>query len=100
MDLFLVKSLTNGFVSYKTCNFLLHKTLIDGVVWIIVMFLSVVWTLILTAPIHCRASIAEQVIQCYISPNLMKKQTHLHPGKHTEGEDMFSKGLFVCELFV
>ncbi len=25
-----------------------------GVVWIIVMFLSAVWTLILTAPIHCR----------------------------------------------
>ncbi len=24
--------------------------------WIIVMFLSAVWTLILTAPIHCRAS--------------------------------------------
>ncbi len=23
-------------------------------------------------------SIAEQVMQCYISPNLMKKQTHLH----------------------
>ncbi len=30
-----------------------------GVVWIIVMFLSAVWTLILTAPIHCRASIGE-----------------------------------------
>ncbi len=45
--------------------------------WIIVMFLSAVWTLILTAPIHCRASIAETVMQCYISPNLMKKQTHL-----------------------
>ncbi len=44
--------------------------------WIIVMFLSAVWTLILTAPIHCRASIAETVMQCYISPNLMKKQTH------------------------
>ncbi len=29
--------------------------------WIIVMLLSAVWTLILTAPIHCRASIAEQV---------------------------------------
>ncbi len=43
---------------------------------IIVMFLSAVWTLILTAPIHCRASIAEQVMQWYISPNLMKKQTH------------------------
>ncbi len=30
------------------------------VVWIIVMFLSAVWTLILTAPIHCRGSIGEQ----------------------------------------
>ncbi len=51
-----------------------------GVVWIIVMFLSAVWTLILTAPIHCRASIAEQVMECYVSPNLMKKQSHLHLG--------------------
>ncbi len=41
--------------------------------WIIVMFLSAVWTLILTAPIHCRGSIGEQVMKCYISPNLMKK---------------------------
>ncbi len=32
------------------------------VVWIIVMFLSAVWTLILTAPIHCRAPIDEQMI--------------------------------------
>ncbi len=30
--------------------------------WIIVMFVSAVWTLILTAPIHCRGSIGEQVI--------------------------------------
>ncbi len=44
------------------------------------MFLSAVWTLILTAPIHCRGSIDEQVMECYISPNLMKKQTHLHLG--------------------
>ncbi len=36
----------------------------------IVIFLSAVWTLILTAPIHCRGSIAEQVMECYISPNL------------------------------
>ncbi len=31
-----------------------------GVVWIIEMFLSAVWTLILTAPIHCRGFIGEQ----------------------------------------
>ncbi len=30
--------------------------------WIIMMFLSAVWTFILTAPIHCRWSISEQVI--------------------------------------
>ncbi len=41
-----------------------------GVVWIIVMFLSAVWSLILTAPVHCRWSTGEQVMQCYISPNL------------------------------
>ncbi len=34
--------------------------------WIIVKFGSAVWSLILTAPIHCRGSIAEQVMQCYI----------------------------------
>ncbi len=56
-----------------------------GVLWIIVMFLSAVWTLILTAPIHCRGSINEQVIELRISPNLMKKQTHLHLG-WPEGE--------------
>ncbi len=33
-----------------------------GVLWIIVMFLSAVWTLILTAPIHCRGTICEQVM--------------------------------------
>ncbi len=32
--------------------------------WIIVTFLSAVWILILTAPIHCRGSISEQVMQC------------------------------------
>ncbi len=52
-----------------------------GVVWIIVMFLSAVWTLILTAPIHCRGSIDEQMIEWHISPNLMKKQTKLNLGQ-------------------
>ncbi len=60
-----------------------------GVVCIIVMFLSAVWTLILTAPIHCRGSIAEQVMQCNISPNLMKKQTHLLLG-WPEDEHIYS----------
>ncbi len=53
--------------------------------WIIVMFLSAVWTLILTAPIHCRASIAETLMQRHISSNLMKKQTHPDLG-WSEGE--------------
>ncbi len=35
-----------------------------GVVWIIVMFLSAVWTLILTAPIHSRGSTGEPVMEC------------------------------------
>ncbi len=61
------------------------------------MLLSAVWTLILTAPIHCRASIAEEVMECYISTNLMKKQTHLHLG-WPEGEDIFSKFSFLGEL--
>ncbi len=83
-------------------SFCLLKMLTDGwsvvdYLWIIVMFLSAVWTLILTAPIHCRWidewSIAEQVMQCYISPNLMKKQTHLHLG-WPEGEHIFSYCFF------
>ncbi len=41
-----------------------------GEMWIIVVFLSAVWTLILTAPIHCRGSIDLQVIKCKIYPNL------------------------------
>ncbi len=48
MDLFLINMqlFTSLGLSYWT-----------GVVWIIVMFLSAVWTLILTAPIHLRGSI-------------------------------------------
>ncbi len=67
---------------------------------IIVMFLSAVWTLILTAPIHCRGFIAETLMQCYISPNLMKKQTHLHLGwPEGEGGNLKSPkwfGYFSC----
>ncbi len=29
------------------------------------MFLSAIWTLVLTAPIYCRGSIIEQVLYCY-----------------------------------
>ncbi len=42
--------------------------------WIIVMLLSAVLTLvILTAPIHCRGSIGEQVMECYISPSVLNE---------------------------
>ncbi len=59
--------------------------------WIIMMFLSAVWTLILTAPIHCRASIAETVMQRHISTNLTKKQTHPDLG--------LSEGEHICSIF-
>ncbi len=52
--------------------------------WIIVMFLSAVWALILTAPINCRGSIDEQVI----TP------------KWPEGEHIFSKFSFLGEQFL
>ncbi len=70
-----------------------------GVVWIIVMFLSVVWTLILTAPIHRRASIGEQMMQCYIYPNLMKKQTYQRLGWPCRGY-IFSQFACLGELFL
>ncbi len=65
------------------------------------MLLSAVWTLILTAPIHCRGSIGEQVLEYYVhfSQSVpMKKQTHLHLG-YAEGEYIFSKFSFLGELF-
>ncbi len=46
----------DGFVSSQDINWW------TGVVWIIVMFLAAVWTLSLTAPIHCRGSDGEQVM--------------------------------------
>ncbi len=55
-----------------------------GVVWITRVLLwwfnQLFGLLFLTAPIHCRASIAEQVIECYISPNLMKKLIYILNG--------------------
>ncbi len=59
-----LKDLNKVFVSYKQAAFVFSRhQLIDwrGVdyLWNIVMFLSAVWTLILTAPIHCRGSIGE-----------------------------------------
>ncbi len=52
MDYFLSTVIKNSFS--------LYIMLIDGL-WIIVMFLSAVWTLILMAHIHCRGFIGEQI---------------------------------------
>ncbi len=66
--------------SYKRLNagffiFCLLQMLTDELEWC-----GLLWcfyqTLILTAPIHCRASIAETLMQWCISTNLMKTQTH------------------------
>ncbi len=59
-----LKCLNEGFVSYKH-SFFLHKMLTDGLdlCGLLVDYcdvLSAVWTLILTAPIHCRASIVSK----------------------------------------
>ncbi len=57
-----LKCFIDRFVSYKHAAFPSQDiNWWTGVVWIIVMFLSAVWTLILTAPIH-RWSIGEQVM--------------------------------------
>ncbi len=48
--------------------------------WIIVMFLSAVWILILMAPIQCRGSIGEQVKLNFSKFAPVKKQTHLYLG--------------------
>ncbi len=55
----------------------LLQMLTDGLEWCGVDYCDVfIRTLILTAPIHCRASIAETLMQRHISTNLMKKHTH------------------------
>ncbi len=68
-----------------------------GVVWIIVMFLSAVWTLILTAPIHLRGSIwwAIDVVLNISKSVLMKKQPHLHLGWPERENELF----FNCFYF-
>ncbi len=48
------------FTSYKHIVFHFKSLIDDSYMWIIVMFLSAVWTL--TAPIHCRWSFGEQVM--------------------------------------
>ncbi len=48
--------------------------------WIIIMFLSAVWTLILTAPIHFRQSIGEKVMECTFLQICYDLESHLHLG--------------------
>ncbi len=59
-----LKHINDVFVYYKNSSFSLHKMLIDGLewCWLVVEYYIAVWTLILTAPIHCRGSIGEQVM--------------------------------------
>lgn len=57
-----------------------------GLLWIVVLFLSFVWTLILMAPIHCKGSIGGQVISKLVP---MTKQIVQHLG-WPEGEYVFS----------
>ncbi len=60
---------TLNLVFFSNAVFHFTKMLIDGMesymvyLLIIMIFLSAVWTFILTAPIHYRGSIGEQVIQ-------------------------------------
>ncbi len=51
----------------KHAFYSLKNTLIDqsDLCGLIIMFLSAVWTLILTVPIHCRRSIGEEVMYIY-----------------------------------
>ncbi len=46
--------------------------------WIIVILLSAVWTLILTAPIHCRGSTGEKVMYAEFLQICSDKETRLH----------------------
>ncbi len=56
----------------------MHEISVDYL-WIIVTFLSAAWTLILTAPIHCRGSNGEQdAMLNFAKSSPMKKQTHLY----------------------
>ncbi len=57
-------------------------------------------TLILTAPIHCKGSIGEQVIECQISPNLFQLRNELiYILDGLRLNIFFSTFLFLGELF-
>ncbi len=56
---------------------------------IAVMSLSRVWTLILTAPIHCRGSIGEQVMECNKSVQMKKQHRVLRVKKFSFLGELF-----------
>ncbi len=64
-----------GYLFLTNMQLFTNKTVTDGLesveyLWVTMMFLSAVWTLILMAPIHCGGYVGEQVMSCYIFPNL------------------------------
>ncbi len=71
------KCFNDGFVSYKK-----KKLCFRRVAWIIVIFLSAVWTLILTAPIHSSGSVVSKWCNAksmgYIDLNWLKLKIVLH----------------------
>ncbi len=63
------------------------------------MFLSAVWTLIITAPIHCRGSTGAIDVMLHFSRSvLMKKQTDLHL-EWPEDKSIFSQ-FFIFALTI
>ncbi len=91
MDLFLTN--TQQFTSQINCW--------TGVVWIIVMFLSDVWTLILTAPIHCRDTLLSKWCNAtFLQICSCKEQSHLHLHLGWPEVRTFSEFSFLGELFV
>ncbi len=68
--------------------------------WIILMFLSAVWTLILTAPIHCKVSFGEQVMQCYASPNFSDEEKLSYILKGLKVSTFSTISSFVGELLL
>ncbi len=75
--------------------FITNNSLECGYSWFIVLLLSAV----LTAPIHCRGFIGEQVMLCWISPNLFQwRNTFIYI--LDEVESIFRKCLILGELFL
>ncbi len=71
-------------ITIMTC-FVVQSPIIDGLEWCgLLWFLSAVWNLILTAPIHCKGTTCEVMLN-FSRSFQMKKQTHLHLG-WPEGE--------------